>query len=84
MSKTKYAEQLEQPSVPETVWKAALYIRLSREDGDKAESDSVTFQREMLKEYVKQRPDTLKSFWRNTRQTSSSTRLLKRLLTNWE
>lgn len=57
MSKTKYAEQLEQPSVPETVWKAALYIRLSREDGDKAESDSVTFQREILKEYVKQHPD---------------------------
>lgn len=40
------------------IWKAALYIRLSREDGDdKAESCSVTSQREILKEYLKQHPD---------------------------
>ena len=38
-------------------WKAALYIRLSREDGDKAESNSITSQREILKEYLKLHPD---------------------------
>lgn len=39
------------------VWKAALYIRLSKEDGDKSESCSVTSQREILKEYVRQHED---------------------------
>lgn len=38
-------------------WRAALYIRLSRDDGDKLESDSVTYQREILKEHLKLRPD---------------------------
>lgn len=33
-------------------WKTALYIRLSREDGDKAESDSVVNQRKLLANYV--------------------------------
>lgn len=30
----------------------ALYIRLSREDGDKEESDSVSNQRKLLTEYI--------------------------------
>lgn len=34
------------------LWSAALYIRLSREDGDKDESDSVVNQRSLLTEYV--------------------------------
>ena len=34
-------------------WRAALYIRLSRDDGDKPESNSVTNQREILKEHLK-------------------------------
>lgn len=38
-------------------WRAALYIRLSRDDGDKPESNSVTNQREILKEHLKLRPD---------------------------
>ncbi|MCL1862626.1 MAG: recombinase family protein [Defluviitaleaceae bacterium] len=37
-------------------WKACLYIRLSREDGDKAESDSVTNQRALLYEYASNNP----------------------------
>lgn len=37
--------------------KTALYIRLSKEDGDKAESDSVISQKEILKEYLKLHPD---------------------------
>lgn len=39
------------------IWNAALYIRLSREDGDKTESYSVTSQREILKEYLKLHSD---------------------------
>lgn len=34
------------------IWHAALYIRLSREDGDKEESDSVSNQRTLLKNFI--------------------------------
>ena len=54
----KYSEYAGQPSQAIRTWKVALYIRLSREDDDdKAESYSVTSQREILKEYLKQHPD---------------------------
>ena len=33
-------------------FKAALYLRLSREDGDKEESDSIGNQRNLLKSYL--------------------------------
>lgn len=39
------------------MWKAAIYIRLSKDDGDKQESNSVTNQREILKEHLKLHPD---------------------------
>lgn len=52
----QYAKMVEQPP-RNASWRAALYIRLSKEDGDKNESYSVTSQREILKEYIKQRPD---------------------------
>ncbi len=42
---------------PMARWSAALYIRLSKDDGDTAESNSVTSQREILKEYVRQNED---------------------------
>lgn len=38
-------------------FRVGLYIRLSREDGDKEESSSVTNQREMLKRYVSEQPN---------------------------
>lgn len=57
MTNTKYADYLGQPNQAIESWKAALYIRLSKEDGDKAESYSITSQREILKEYVKLHPD---------------------------
>ncbi len=57
MARDQYTDLLEQPSAPTSVWKTALYIRLSREDGDKAESDSIGSQREILKEYLKHHPD---------------------------
>ena len=33
-------------------WKVALYIRLSREDGDKEESESIITQKAMLTRYI--------------------------------
>ena len=37
-------------------WKAALYLRLSKEDGDKEESDSIGNQRGLLLSHVKKLP----------------------------
>lgn len=39
------------------LWKAAAYIRLSKEDKKKTESDSVVTQKEIIKEYLKLHPD---------------------------
>lgn len=57
MIDTKYAPYLEAVARPIFLWKAALYIRLSRDDGDKMESNSITSQREILKEWLKLHPD---------------------------
>ena len=38
-------------------YRAAFYIRLSREDGDKIESDSVVNQKRILENYVASQPD---------------------------
>ena len=46
----------EQPPQVKT-YRAALYIRLSREDGDKAESDSVINQKKTLNKFVDDHPD---------------------------
>ena len=45
MASAKYQELLERLPQVAKPWKAALYIRLSREDGDKVESNSITSQR---------------------------------------
>ena len=34
------------------LWNAALYVRLTREDGDKVESDSTANQRTLLQNFV--------------------------------
>ena len=39
------------------IFDTAVYIRLSREDGDKEESDSVGNQRKLLTEYVSNHDD---------------------------
>ena len=57
MSNAKYAEISEQSSSPFKVWKTALYLRLSRDDGTETESNSIASQREILKEYLKRCPD---------------------------
>lgn len=41
----------------QAVWRAALYTRLSREDGDKLESDSIANQRALLEHFAARRPD---------------------------
>lgn len=51
--KSKYAT----PSPSTKLWKPALYIRLSREDGDREESDSIVSQRELLTEFAAAQPD---------------------------
>lgn len=40
-------------------WNAALYIRLSKDDGDKEESDSVSNQRIILQEFVQKHDDLI-------------------------
>lgn len=39
------------------IYNADLYLRLSKEDGDKDESDSIVNQKELIKEYLKSRAD---------------------------
>lgn len=41
------------------IWQAALYVRLSREDGDKEESDSVLNQKDLLQQFVSLEPDII-------------------------
>lgn len=39
------------------IWNVTLYLRLSREDGDKEESNSITSQRELLRDFISRHPD---------------------------
>lgn len=50
-----YAKNEQPPQVK--TYRAALYIRLSREDGDKAESDSVINQKRLLTHFAQAQPD---------------------------
>ena len=50
MHTAKYGDYMSPHAAPLFIWSAALYIRLSRDDGDKVESNSVTSQKEILKE----------------------------------
>ena len=52
----KYDEFLKENKAKK-IWNAAVYVRLSKEDGDKIESDSITSQKDILSEYVKQKDD---------------------------
>lgn len=52
---TTYAKTEQPPRVK--TYRAALYIRLSREDGDKAESDSVINQKRLLTHFADSQPD---------------------------
>lgn len=52
----KYDEFLKENKAKK-IWNAAVYVRLSKEDGDKIESDSITSQRDILSEYVNHKDD---------------------------
>ena len=39
------------------IWRAGLYLRLSKDDRDKSESNSITNQRDMLLDFVNKNPD---------------------------
>lgn len=39
------------------IWNAAVYVRLSKDDGDKIESDSITSQKDILSEFVNHKDD---------------------------
>ena len=41
----------------ERVWNACGYVRLSREDGDKEESNSVTGQKDLIRDYLSRNPE---------------------------
>lgn len=41
----------------ERTWNTALYVRLSKEDGDKEESDSITNQKELIRNYLQAFPN---------------------------
>lgn len=45
------------PHTQPAVWRAALYARLSREDGDKLESDSIANQKSLLDHFAAQQTD---------------------------
>lgn len=44
-------------SAPSVQWKAAEYLRISREDGDKEESDSIGSQKDITHDYIEQSDD---------------------------
>lgn len=39
------------------IWRTAAYLRLSREDGDKVESDSIANQHKQLEQYLAEHPE---------------------------
>lgn len=57
-----YIDKTEIPqSENKDIWNVALYVRLSREDGDKRESDSITNQKKLLNYYVDNHEEFLSS-----------------------
>lgn len=41
----------------EKIWNATIYVRLSKDDGDKEESDSITNQKCLIREHMKDKTD---------------------------
>ena len=40
---------------------AAVYLRISRDDGDKVESDSIQNQRDLIRDFLKKHPEITKT-----------------------
>lgn len=53
----EYVKRKQGSMEPSLQWKAAAYLRISREDGDKEESDSIGSQKDITYEYVEQHDD---------------------------
>ena len=54
---SKYSKPKAAAAPSGRVWQAALYVRLSREDGDKVESESILSQKAYLQDFLKGRSD---------------------------
>lgn len=54
MARTSKYQTGAAPSFQKSEWRAGLYIRLSREDGDKAESESIASQKALLERYARE------------------------------
>ena len=52
-----YPDLNSQKKIQQTRYRTALYLRLSREDGDKTESDSIANQRTLLEAYAADHPE---------------------------
>ena len=52
MARTKRTPESQQTGSNKAVWRTALYARLSRDDGDKPESDSIANQRKLLERFL--------------------------------
>lgn len=49
---SKYAQRTADQQAQKTMRRAGLYVRLSREDGDKEKSNSIGNQRSLVQEYI--------------------------------
>ena len=56
MARTSKYQTNNTVSAPSYEWNAGLYIRLSREDGDKLESESVATQKAILERFIAEHP----------------------------
>lgn len=53
---SKYRQAYSSAASPQR-WRVGLYIRISREDGDRIESESIASQRALLQRFAEERPD---------------------------
>ncbi len=59
MSRISKYSGVQARTVSPAEWRAGLYIRLSREDGDKPESESVSSQKAILERFVSENPEII-------------------------
>ena len=57
MSRTSKYLSVQAVAPVANIWQAGLYIRLSREDGDKPESESVASQKAILQRFISDNPE---------------------------
>ena len=57
MARTSKYRQAYSSAASQSRWRVGLYIRISREDGDRIESESIASQRALLQRFAEERPD---------------------------